>query len=73
MYLSDNRTSFNLWPNGSLLKRQIDSKYYENDGLQNCILLFISSLTTKLIKNIHIYADLSKISKKLSLNRSGES
>ena len=73
MYLSNNRTSFNLWPSGSLLKRQIDSKYYENDGLQNCILLFISSLTTKLIKNIHIYAELSKISKKLSLNRSGES
>ena len=31
------------------------SKYYENDCLQNLLLLFMSLLTAPIVKNSHIY------------------
>ena len=39
-----------------LVKYQKNSKYYENDCLQNFILLFISLSTVPIVKNSHILA-----------------
>ena len=52
MFMRDNH----LWWKKNLVKHQIVSKYYENEYLQNYILLFMSLLTIKSIKNSHIKA-----------------
>ena len=53
--LSNNRTSFHLWWKEDLVKHQRVSKY-ENDGLQNFLLHYMSLLTANFIKNSHAYA-----------------
>ena len=37
-----------------MVKHRKNSKYYETDYLQNYLLLFMVSLTAKLVKNTHI-------------------
>ena len=54
MLISNNRTSFNLWGMENLVTYQKVSKYYENDCVQNFLLRFMSLLTAKFIKSIHI-------------------
>ena len=56
MFLSNNRPSFPLWWKQNLVKHQQVSKYYVNDCLQNFVLLFISLLPTKFVKNSHIWS-----------------
>ena len=54
MFISNNCQSFHLWLYENLAKHQKVSKYYENDCLQNFLLLFMSLLTASFIKNSHI-------------------
>ena len=56
--ISNNRPSFHLWWKENLGKLQQVSKYYEKDCLQIFLLLLMSLLKIKIVKNIHI---LSKI------------
>ena len=56
--ISNNRPSFHLWWKKNLGKLQQVSKYYEKDCLQIFLLLLMSLLKIKIVKNIHI---LSKI------------
>ena len=42
MFISNNLTSFHLWWKENLVKYQKVSKYYENDCVQNFLLLFLS-------------------------------
>ena len=56
MFITNNRPSFHLWGKENLVKHQKLSKYYENDCLQNFLLLFMSLLTAKFVKNSHIWA-----------------
>ena len=50
MFITNNHASFHLWLKESLVKHQKVSKYYENDYLQNFLLLFISLLTAPIVK-----------------------
>ena len=52
MFVAKNRASFNLWEE-NLVKHQKVSKY-ENDCLQNFILLFMTLLTAPIVTNSHI-------------------
>ena len=56
MFISNNRAWLCLWWKENLLKHQRVSKYYENDCLQNLLLHFMSLLTTRFVKNCHIWA-----------------
>ena len=55
MFISNNRPSFHLWWKENLAKLQQVSKYYEKDCLQIFLLLFMSLLPTKFVKNSHIW------------------
>ena len=54
MLIANNRTSFHLWGKENLVKHQKVSKHYENDCVQNFLLLFISLLTALVVKNSHM-------------------
>ena len=56
MFISSNRTLFQFWQLDNLEKHQNVSKYYNSDCLKNIIFLFLSLLTTKLVKESHIKA-----------------
>ena len=51
MFITNNRTSFQLQEKENFVKHQKVSKYSENNCLQNLPLLFISSLTAPSFKN----------------------
>ena len=51
MFISNNRPSFHLWRKENLVKHQKVSKVYENDCLQNFLLLVMSLLTAQFVKN----------------------
>ena len=53
--ISNNRPWFHLWWKENLGKLQQVSKYYEKDCLQIFLLLFMSLLPTKFVKNSHIW------------------
>ena len=53
--ISNNRASFHLWWNENLGKLQQVSKYYGKDCLQIFLLLLMSLLKTKFLKNSHIW------------------
>ena len=52
MFISS-RPSLHLWLKENLVKHQNVSKYYENDFLQNFLLLFMSLLIAKVVKKCH--------------------
>ena len=54
MFISNNRRSFHLWGKENLVKHQEVSKYYENNCLQNFLLLFLSLLTALIAKSRYI-------------------
>ena len=54
MFISNVAASFYLWGKENLVKHQKVYKYFENDCLKNAPLLFMSLLTAKFLKNIHI-------------------
>ena len=56
MFVSNNRALLRLWGKESLVKHQKVSKCYENDCLQNFLLLFMFLLTAKFAENSHIFA-----------------
>ena len=56
MFIGNNRTSFHLRLQENLVKYQKVSSYYENDCLQNFLLLFMSLLIAPIVKNSHIWA-----------------
>ena len=56
MFISSNRTLFQFWQLDNLEKHQNVSKYYNSDCLKNILFLFLSLLTTKLVKESHIKA-----------------
>ena len=56
MFVSNNCASFLLSCKEDLVKHQKVSKYYENNFLLNCLLFFMSLLTTPVVKNSHIKA-----------------
>ena len=70
MLISNNRTSFHLSRKYDLAKHQKVSKYYENDCLKNFLLLFMSLLIVKFIKNSHILARIYFIFLKKTLKQS---
>ena len=45
MFISNHRATFHLWRKEHLLRHQKVLNYYENDCLQNFLLLFVSLLT----------------------------
>ena len=53
--ISNNRPSLHLWWKENLGKLQQVSKYYENDCLQIFLLLLMSLLKMKFVKNSHIW------------------
>ena len=65
----NNRASFHLWGEESLVKNQKVSKYYANDCLQKFILLFMLLLTTPVVKNSHNYARIYLIFLKIVLKQ----
>ena len=69
MFINNNRSSFHLWWKENLIKHHTVSKYYENDCLQNFILLFMSLLTAKFVKTCHIWATNKFIFLKTSQNK----
>ena len=62
-FITNNRASLHL------LNQQKVSKYYENDGLQNSILLFKSLLATLVVKNSNIFAGIYFIFLKASYTK----
>ena len=72
MFISNNRASFHLWCKENLVKHQKVSKYYENDCLQNFILLFMPLLTTPVVNNSHIKARIYFIFLKAVLKQTGK-
>ena len=58
MFISNSQPSHNLWEKENLVKGKV-SKYYETDCLQRFVLLFMFPLTTKFVKNSHIWARIS--------------
>ena len=55
MFISNNRPSLPLWWKENLIKHQQVSKYYGNDSLQNFLLVFMSLIPTKFVRNSHIW------------------
>ena len=53
--ITNNRPSFQLWWKENLGNLQQVSKYYEKDCLQIFLLLFMSLLPTKFVKNSHMW------------------
>ena len=53
--ISNNCSSLHLWWTENLVKPQQVSKYDEKDCLQIFLLLFMSLLPTKFVKNSHIW------------------
>ena len=45
MFISNHRATFHLWRKENLLRHQKVLNYYENDCLQNFLLIFVSLLT----------------------------
>ena len=64
MFISNNHQSCLLPRQENLVKHQKVSKYYENDCLQNFLLLFRSLLTPKFVKNIYLGYNFLSLSKK---------
>ena len=64
IYISNDGALFYLWWKEKLLKCQKLSKYYANGGLQVFLLVFMSLLTTRVVKNSHIKARIYFIFKK---------
>ena len=56
MYHVYKHASFHLWWKQNLIEHQKVSEYYENDCLQNFLLLFIFLVIAKFVKKSHIYA-----------------
>ena len=56
MFITNNRPLFHLWWKEDLVKHQQVLNNYENDSLQNFVLVFISLIPTKFVKNSHIWA-----------------
>ena len=56
MFISNNRPSFPFLWKENLGKYQQVLNNYENDSLQNFVLVFISLIPTKFVKNSHIWA-----------------
>ena len=54
MFKSNNCVPCRLWGKKNLVKHPKISKYYENDCLQNFLLLFMFSLKGKFLKSSHI-------------------
>ena len=52
MFVTNNWALFHLWWKEDLVKHQKVSKYYENDCLQNFLLLFMSLLTASIVKTV---------------------
>ena len=52
VFLGNNRASFHFWGKQNLVKQQKVLKYYENDCLQNFVLLFMSVLTVPIVKKV---------------------
>ena len=65
MFINNNRASFHFWRKENFVKHQKFSKYYENDCLQNLILLFMSLLTAKFVESSHIF--LKNVLKKIEI------
>ena len=64
MFVSNNCASFHLWWKENLIKHEKILKYYENDCLQNFLMLFMYLLIAKFAKKSHIYARIYFISLK---------
>ena len=73
MFISNNLTSFHLWWKENLVKYQKVSKCYENDCVQNFLLLFLSLLTAPVAKNSQILAGIYFIFPKNVLKQIWES
>ena len=56
MYHVYKHALFHLWWKQNLIEHQKVSEYYENDCLQNFLLLFIFLVIAKFVKKSHIYA-----------------
>ena len=55
MFISNNRSSFHFWWKENFVKHQQVSRYYEKHCLQIFLLLLMSLLATKFVKNSHIW------------------
>ena len=73
MFISNNRPSFQLWWKENLVKLQQVSKYYENDCLQKFLLLFMSLLQIKFVKNCHLLTKIYFILLKIVLKQTWSS
>ena len=71
--ISNNCPSLHLWWTENLGKLQQVSKYYEKDCLQIFLLLFMSLLPTKFVKNSHIWGKIYFISLKNVLKQTRNS
>ena len=71
--ISNNRPSFHLWWMENLGKLQQVLKYYEKDCLQIFLLLLMSLLPTKFVKNSHIWGKIYFSSLKNVLKQSRNS
>ena len=54
MFISNNRAWFHLWQKKNMLKLRKVSKYFENDSLQNFLLVSLSLLTAQIVEGSHI-------------------
>ena len=54
MFINNNHASFHLPWKENLVKHQNVSKYYENDCVQNFLMLFMSLVTVPVVKNTHL-------------------
>ena len=54
MFVSNNRAWFHLWRKKNMLKLRKVSKYFENDSLQNFLLVSLTLLTAQLVEGSHI-------------------
>ena len=73
MFIDNDHTSFHFWWKKNLLKNKNISKYYENDCLQNFLLLFRSSLIALIVKNSHILTRIYFIILKIILQQTWKS
>ena len=73
IFITNNYASFHLWWKGSIVKHHKVSNYYENDFLQNFLLLFLSLLTAPIDKNGDIIAVIKFISLKNPLKQNSKS
>ena len=52
MFVTNNHASFRLWRRQNLVNHQKTKKYYDPDRLQTFLLLFITSLTAVIVKQV---------------------